>query len=151
MTQDPMLISRTSKQSAKESTAENLCKICLYDKSEFDDDPLISPCKCIGSVKHVHLKCMQNWVKSKLNMQQNRNIVTIFWKNLQCELCKEKLPINLHHKGENICLIPFDNKITGSYIMMESFSKEKNSTGIHLIDLSTNQNFKIVNDFLSSY
>ena len=124
--------------------ADSSCKICLYDKSDEDNDPLISPCNCIGSVKYVHLKCMQNWVKSKLNMQENTNIVTIFWRNLQCELCKTKLPINFNHNGENLCLIPFDNKITGSYIMMESFSKEKNSTGIHLIDLSSNQNFKIV-------
>jgi len=134
---------RSTHKSMRSSMADNCCKICLYDKSEEDNDPLISPCNCIGSVKYVHLKCMQNWVKSKLNMQENTNIVTIFWRNLQCELCKTKLPINLNHHGENLCLIPFDNKITGSYIMMESFSKEKNSTGIHLIDLSSNQNFKI--------
>jgi len=143
MTQDALANHNTSQKSAKNSTAEGLCKICLYDKSEEEHDPLISPCNCIGSVKFVHLKCMQNWVKSKLNMQQNKNIVTIFWKNLQCELCKTSLPINFQHNGENLCLIPFDNRISGSYIMMESFSKEKNSTGIHLIDLSNNQHFKI--------
>jgi len=142
MTQDA-LADYSAAKSVKSSTADGLCKICLCDKSEEENDPLISPCKCTGSVRFVHLKCMQNWVKSKLNMQQNKNIVTIFWKNLQCELCKTSLPINFDHHGQNLCLIPFDNKISGSYIMMESFSKEKNSTGIHIIDLSNNQHFKI--------
>lgn len=130
-------------KSGKGSNAGVLCKICLYDKSDEENDPLISPCKCIGSVKYVHLKCMQNWVRSKLNMQQNKNIVTILWKNLHCELCKDKLPITLEQDGEILSLIPFDEHISGSYVMLESFSKEKDSTGIHLIDLSSNQNFKI--------
>lgn len=80
-------------------------------------------------------------------MQQNKNIVTIYWKNLYCELCKQKLPINVVHGGEELSLIPIGNKITGSYLIMESFSKEKDSTGIHLIDLSSNQNFKMVSGF----
>jgi len=130
-------------KSGKGSNAGVLCKICLYDKSDEENDPLISPCKCIGSVKYVHLKCMQNWVRSKLNMQHNKNIITILWKNLHCELCKDKLPITLEQDGEILSLIPFDEHISGSYVMLESFSKEKDSTGIHLIDLSSNQNFKI--------
>jgi len=130
-------------RSRKGSNAALLCKICLYEKSEEEDDPLISPCKCTGSVKFVHLKCMQNWIKSKLNMEQNNNIITILWKNLNCELCKEKLPITLHQNGEDFSLVPFTNKISESYVVLESFSKEKDSTGIHLIDLSSNQSFKI--------
>jgi len=76
-------------------------------------------------------------------MQEGKNIITIFWKDLHCEICKEKFPINFVHNGEELSLIPLDNKITGSYIMMESFSKEQNSTGIHIIDLSLNQHFRI--------
>jgi len=137
------IVEETETKSNKSSNAGILCKICLYDKSDEENDPLISPCKCIGSVKYVHLKCMQNWVKSKLNMQQNRNIVTILWKNLHCELCRDKLPITLEQDGEVLSLIPFDEHISGPYVMLESFSKEKDSTGIHLIDLSSNKNFKI--------
>lgn len=144
MAQEQLLVSNTKKQSIKGSVSENLCKICLYEQSEEENDPLISPCKCTGSVKYVHLKCMQNWIKSKLNMQESKNIVTIFWKDLHCEICKERYPINITQDGEELTLIPLDNKITGSYVMMESFSKEQNSTGIHIIDLSSNQQFRIV-------
>mmetsp|Transcript_20708 Transcript_20708/g.18114 ORF Transcript_20708/g.18114 Transcript_20708/m.18114 type:complete len:105 (+) Transcript_20708:677-991(+) len=83
------------------------------------------------------------WVKNKLNMQHNRNIITIFWKNLNCEICKAKLPIHLSHQGRELFLIPLDNKITGSYVIMESFSKEKDPTGIHVVDLTENHSFKM--------
>jgi len=124
------------------SISNMCCKICLSETEELDD-PMITPCDCTGSVKYVHLKCIQNWVKSKLNMQQNKNIVTIFWKNLYCELCKKKFPLNITHHGQELSLIPIGNKISGSYVVIESFSKEKDSTGIHLIDLSSNQDFKM--------
>lgn len=56
--------------------------------------------------------------------------------------------MNLIHRGREFSLVTFENKMTGSYIMMESFSKEMNSTGIHFIDLSGNGGFKIVNPSL---
>jgi len=150
MTYEPFVVNsvieenvENDEKNGKNSNAGILCKICLYDKSDEEDDPLISPCKCTGSVKYVHLKCMQNWVKSKLNMKQNRNIVTIMWKNLNCELCKEKLPITINQDGEDLTLVPFENKLMGSYVILESFSKDMDSTGIHLIDLTSNQKFRI--------
>lgn len=129
-------------QDRKQSMGGQICKICLGDKAE-KDNPLISPCKCIGSVKYVHLECLQAWVKSKLNMHQNKNLITIFWKNLNCELCKTKLPLNVTHQGEELTLIPFNNRISGSYVVMESFSKDREPTGIHIIDLTSNQNFRM--------
>ena len=125
-------------------TSENLCKICLSGESDEINDPMLSPCKCSGSVRYIHLQCLQSWIKSRLNVEQSKSIMTIFWKNLHCELCKEELPISLNHNGNNFSLLPMPNKISGCYIMMESFSKENNSTGIHLIDLSSNQKFRIV-------
>ena len=113
------------------------------EKAE-EDDPLISPCNCIGSVKHIHLKCLQEWVKSKLNMQHRKNLITIFWKSLNCELCKAKLPINIMHEGQKLSLLPLEEKIGGSYVIMESFSKEGEATGLHIVDLTSNETFKIV-------
>ena len=28
------------------------------------DNPLITPCKCAGSVRYVHQNCLQKWIKS---------------------------------------------------------------------------------------
>jgi len=119
-----------------------MCKICLSETQE-EDDPLLSPCHCTGSVKYVHLKCIQNWVQSKLNTQEQKNIVTIFWKSLSCELCKQKLSLKFHFNNKEYSLISFGEKISNSYVILESFSRENDSTGIHIIDLSANQDFKL--------
>lgn len=63
---------------------------------------------------------------------------------MNCELCKSKLPINYCHGSKELHLIPFGEKITGSYVLLESFSKEKEPSGIHIIDLSGNDEFKMV-------
>lgn len=35
-----------------------ICRICLYN--DFDStNPLISPCSCAGSMKYIHLSCLQ--------------------------------------------------------------------------------------------
>lgn len=33
------------------------CRVCL-SKLATVDNPFISPCKCIGSVRFIHLKCL---------------------------------------------------------------------------------------------
>ena len=35
---------------------ELVCRICLSE--EEPGNPIISPCKCIGSVRFIHLKCI---------------------------------------------------------------------------------------------
>jgi len=119
-----------------------ICKICLSEIQE-EDDPLLSPCHCTGSVKYVHLKCIQNWVQSKLSTQEQKNIVTIFWKSLSCELCKHKLSLKYYHNNKEFSLVSFGEKISDSYVILESFSRDNDSTGIHIIDLSSNQEFKL--------
>jgi E3 ubiquitin-protein ligase DOA10 len=36
------------------------CRICL-DESDTPENPFISPCKCDGSMKFIHLTCLQEW------------------------------------------------------------------------------------------
>jgi len=118
----------------------SICRICLSENNE-KDDPLISPCKCAGSLQYVHLKCLQEWVKSRLNLLENKNmILTITWKNLNCELCKSLLPFSVKHNGEEFSLLGFDNKYT-KYMILESFSKEKQPTAMHIIDITQPHKF----------
>jgi len=118
------------------------CKICLADQTE-ESDPLISPCNCSGSVSHVHFKCLQNWIASKLNMQKNKNIININWQRLHCELCKAELPLIIKHDGSDFLLISCNDKMLSSYAMLEFFSKENDSIGIFIIDISSNGKYKI--------
>lgn len=86
-------------------------------------------------MQFVHLKCLQRWVKSKLNILENKNLITVYWKNLNCELCKTAFPFNLQKDGKEYSIIPLDTDKIRSYVMMESLSKDKEPTGIHIIDI----------------
>ncbi|NWW96256.1 MARH7 ligase, partial [Rhynochetos jubatus] len=72
----------------------DLCRICQM-ASASSDNLLIEPCKCTGSLKYVHEECMKKWLQSKINSGKtdsgpgwNTTVTT-------CELCKEKLHLNL--------------------------------------------------------
>lgn len=39
-----------------------ICRIC-YGESR--DEPLISPCACVGSMAHVHETCLRVWMAKK--------------------------------------------------------------------------------------
>ncbi|NXC19382.1 MARH7 ligase, partial [Corythaeola cristata] len=66
----------------------DLCRICQMSSAS-SDNLLIEPCKCTGSLQYVHQECMKKWLQSKINSGSSLEAVTT------CELCKEKLHLNL--------------------------------------------------------
>ncbi|XP_072198097.1 E3 ubiquitin-protein ligase MARCHF7 isoform X9 [Excalfactoria chinensis] len=66
----------------------DLCRICQMSSASTDNN-LIEPCKCTGSLRYVHQECMKKWLQSKINSGSSLEAVTT------CELCKEKLHLNL--------------------------------------------------------
>jgi E3 ubiquitin-protein ligase DOA10 len=42
-----------------------MCRYCLGNESS-ESDPMLSVCKCTGSVRSLHLGCLRDWVNSKL-------------------------------------------------------------------------------------
>ncbi|NXP00559.1 MARH7 ligase, partial [Certhia brachydactyla] len=66
----------------------DLCRICQMSSAS-PDNLLIEPCKCTGSLQYVHQECMKKWLQSKINSGSSLEAVTT------CELCKEKLNLNL--------------------------------------------------------
>ena len=78
----------------EERSSSISCRICLSDTFE-NDNPMIHPCKCSGTMKHVHMKCLQYWLNGKIQIKKhNNNCTTYSWKNFQCELCKNELECN---------------------------------------------------------
>ena len=49
-----------SKSEISNST-RNACRICLGDENEEETNPLISPCRCAGSMQYIHLNCLKKW------------------------------------------------------------------------------------------
>nr|XP_040060855.1 E3 ubiquitin-protein ligase MARCH7 isoform X5 [Gasterosteus aculeatus aculeatus] len=66
----------------------DLCRICQMGR-ESASNPLIQPCRCTGSLLHVHQDCIQRWLRSKIGSGTNLEAITT------CELCKEKLRLNI--------------------------------------------------------
>lgn len=120
---------------------EDLCRICLSDENS-EEDLLISPCSCIGSIRFIHLNCLKTWFNSKIQKIINQNSICYYWKNIDCEICEKPFEgfMKLLENGvlgdkeikENSCLI------------LESVEKDKgNLRGLHLIRFTDDETLKI--------
>lgn len=65
----------TDQENSDLSDSQSICRICHSSGEE----PLITPCYCSGSAKHVHASCLLTWFKKEV-------------KNT-CELCRHKVDI----------------------------------------------------------
>jgi len=75
------------------------CRICLSDGSIDEEDeglnednPLISPCNCAGTMKFIHLEWLRGWLNSKRHSRETLYVNSYYWKNIQCELWKTLFP-----------------------------------------------------------
>lgn len=103
-----------------------ICRICLMEDNE-EDNPLINPCNCIGSVRFIHILCLRRWLKSKITTKNFNFLMVNSYKSLECEICKKTMPERIRYHGEVINLIDFQ-KPDDNYIMLESISREKRDT-----------------------
>ncbi|XP_044008541.1 E3 ubiquitin-protein ligase MARCHF3-like [Aphidius gifuensis] len=102
------------------SVGSFVCRICHH--SDTSSEPLVSPCRCKGTLAHIHLSCLERWLN-----ESSRN---------HCELCQhiyeaiktpryrcfESLRIwlsierNRHNAQSNIFIIFILTIATASYI-----------------------------------
>lgn len=89
--QNPPIIASLSSHPSKLDIKSSVCRICLGDDNEADN-PLLTPCKCAGTMKFIHILCLQKWLKSKLQMKQTEFYTSMIIKPLLCELCRTQFP-----------------------------------------------------------
>jgi predicted Zn-ribbon and HTH transcriptional regulator len=72
----------------KKVRREAQCRICLGEEEddEVEENPLISPCKCNGTMQYIHLECLKKWLDSKIHTKLTPYTFSYNWKNLVCEL-----------------------------------------------------------------
>ena len=117
------------------------CRICLSEHNP-DDNPLISPCNCGGTMKYIHLKCLQNCLKSKMTSKASDCVLSFSWKKLGCDLCKKTYPYKLSLKDKIVELLEIP-KPPGQYIILEVLCTDKNSQkGLHLVHMGTKNSIK---------
>ena len=99
-----------------------ICRICLGDENT-TDNPLITPCKCAGTMKFIHVDCLSEWLKNKRTFKANDFVETYCWKYLECELCKVRFPDRIiSDEGKFIELTPFDRP-ERDYLVLESVTQ----------------------------
>ena len=84
-------IKETELNQSFHSSQQQQCRICFSEEIDRDEDPLISPCKCSGSMSFVHIKCLRLWHSRNENKKIGSYVTSYTWKAFHCELCKQKL------------------------------------------------------------
>jgi len=110
------------------------CRICLSEQ-QTPEDPLISPCKCAGTMKFIHLRCLREWLQSRLNVKQSGGIVSYHWKALDCELCKTNLPSQLVLRGKTVELVDVHKPDTPFVVLEEMSRGREDGLGIHVLSM----------------
>ena len=101
------------------------CRICLSEETDKDNNPLISPCNCSGTVQFIHLECLKLWLQTKITFRKYRCLNILIKKPFQCELCKTNLPNTItlpNNKQISLIQLPVDQQ-SSNYFTIEHLPK----------------------------
>lgn len=119
-----------------------MCRICLCDTSD-RENPLVSPCSCAGTMKYIHLSCLQQWIASRMTSRYSENSISYYWKSTDCELCKHTFPANLNFSGKNFELFRIE-KPESPFIILEANSRDRTGNrGVHVINMTNKTNIRL--------
>ena len=126
-----------------------ICRICYGDDST-EENPLIYPCICSGSMKYIHYDCLKNWLNSKIEEDisvddENQEVEVISYnrKDIACELCKEKLPDYIKY-NDRYYNISFYKPKFNEFIVLESMRADKHRAKfIHIISFDNKESIHI--------
>ena len=124
-------------------TEEPICRICLSEDEP--DNPIISACKCIGSVKFIHLQCIQEWLEGKKHKKETPFVNSYIWRGLECEICQAFYEDTVPHPktGKEISLLRYDiHPDAEKHIVIESVTNSSSKT-IHVINFSAAPDIKV--------
>ncbi|KAM3145615.1 hypothetical protein pb186bvf_002389 [Paramecium bursaria] len=119
------------------------CRICYNDADTTEDNPLVDCCKCQGSMKYIHIKCLRQWLRERFQPKTTKFSVSFQWKQFECEVCKAIIP-NIIKKGKKVLETVEIPKPQKPYIALEILSREKNqSKGTHIISFAQKNQIKL--------
>ena len=105
----------------KQTLKHYKCRLCFCEGNFEGNDPLISPCKCTGSLTYIHLNCLRKWLTSKILIKtsSSNDIFCYTFKSLECEICKSIIPEIAEYRGKFISLLNFKD-IEPPYIILQT-------------------------------
>ena len=127
-----------------DETIQKLCRICYLD-DDTDKNPLIQPCQCSGSMKYIHLNCLKQWIGTRnyINIESSEFCSIFLIKEVDCELCKNKLPDYIKHNNKLYRILEFHTEFK-NYMSFENLTLDRQRNKfIYLINLDKNQRIKM--------
>jgi len=81
--EDSMDEVQETKLPTTETGDKPVCYMC-FDDEDTDENPLITPCKCIGDTKYVHVECLRKWHTA----EADNKICFLSSVDATCSVCK---------------------------------------------------------------
>ena len=130
----------------KQKTQSFKCRICFCEGSFEGKNPLISPCKCTGSVSYIHLICLRKWLTSKVTKRSlSDNIYCYEFISLECEICKTIIPEIVEYRCKYLSLLDFED-IEPPYLILQSMHhynlQNKNESNVSNLNMIFIMSFK---------
>ena len=122
-----------------------VCRICYMPEEDEDNNPLVQPCICDGSLKYIHLQCLSQWIHTHSceKLETNNKCSIYLIKPVECELCKTKFPDYIKFKDRFFPLIDFTNEYK-SYLTLESLTLDKyHNKFIYVVSLEKDRKIPI--------
>ena len=122
-----------------------VCRICYNEEEDEKEDPLVQPCQCSGSLKYIHLKCLKHWIitRSCMKVEENDCCSVFLFKEIECEICKAKLPDLISHNGKLYSLLDFSDEFK-NYLILETLTlDEDNNKFLYIISLDKNREMRV--------
>ena len=118
------------------------CRICYADNNT-EENPLICPCVCKGSMKYIHYMCLKSWLNSKIEEEllddstenNNKDCISYNKNSICCELCKSKYPDYIIHNNIYYNILFYKPQYK-EYIIFESMKVGRDKTKYyHVLNL----------------
>ena len=136
-----------SKKSLKKQISKvknKICRIC-YMEEENEENPLVQPCICSGSMKYIHFNCLKHWINTRsFDKVESNELCSIYIiKPVECELCKTKFPDFIRHNGKLFSLLDSQYEYK-NYLTLESLTLDKHKNKfLYVISLENNKKIKL--------
>jgi hypothetical protein len=130
----------------KKETPSYACRICFRSDSDIAD-PLISPCRCRGSMSHIHYKCLKQCINTKINIKSGDDFICYIWKNIECEICLSEYPKYIKYKNITYDLVDIENNyqqyILFDYALYDDTKKKSFRKGIIVVKLKNGEEITV--------
>lgn len=124
-----------------------LCRICYLSNSS-EDNPLIAPCKCCGSMNNIHYLCLKKCIETNITTKTEPNYKFYTWKSFCCEICKAEYPKYIRYKEFLYPLVDLDinysSYVTCDYTLYDDAKKKIFRKGILIFKINEDVDEEII-------